>query len=141
MHNVPPAYAPLKAHVCASRLAGNVKHKEMIRGFHHLREAWYSADSLKTRNDDIVDQVTIGFYERDSNTGTTGEFCVRWIELDRGKAVPQLRVFDDAWSALAHFSDLLAEMAKLNDTSPSPLEFCELLKRLGLKDLTLRTKS
>ena len=113
------------------------KHEGMIRGFYHLAEAWYADANLKNRYDGLIDEVMIGFYGEKGDRGTSGEFTVRWTELC-GKLTPQLCVYDDGWDALSHFSDLLAEMAKLDSESPSPAEFCELLKRLGIKDLTPR---
>jgi hypothetical protein len=116
------------------------KHDGMIRGFYHLAEAWYADANLKNRYDGLIDEVMIGFYGPDGDQGTSGEFAVKWEHLG-GKLTPQLCVYDDAWEALTHFSDLLAEMAKLDKMSPSPVEFCELLKRLGIKDLTPRDSS
>jgi hypothetical protein len=113
------------------------KHDGMIRGFYHLKEAWYADANLNNRSDGLVDEINIGFYGPDGDQGTTGEFAVRWTELGGG-VVPQLCVYDDAWEALTHFSDLLEEMAKLNYKNPSATDFCELLKRLGVKDLTPR---
>lgn len=132
-----PPYAPLLAHAVTSRLLGTNKYKEMIRGFYHLKEAWYGDANLANRHDGLVDEVMIGFYGPDGEAGTTGEFCIQWIDL-KGKACPQLQVFDDAWDALAYFSDLLEEMAKFDNKTPSPTEFCGILKRLGIKDLTPR---
>ena len=116
------------------------KHEGMIRGFYHLSEARYADANLTNRYDGLIDEVMIGFYGPDGDQGTSGEFAVKWEHLG-GKLTPQLCVYDDAWDALTHFSDLLAEMAKLDKMSPSPAEFCELLKRLGMKDLTPRDSS
>ena len=116
------------------------KHDGMIRGFYHLSEAWYADANLTNRYDGLIEEVMIGFYGPDGDQGTSGEFAVKWEHLG-GKLTPQLCVYDDAWDTLSHFSDLLAEMAKLDSESPSPLEFCELLTRLGIKDLTLRDSS
>lgn len=116
----------------------NSKHDGMIRGYYHLAEAWYADANLANRRDGLLDEVMIGFYAPNGDGGTTGEFSVTWTRLSGNTLTPRLEVFDDSWEALSHFSDLLAEMAKLNDTDPSPSDFCELLKRLGMKDLTPR---
>ena len=113
------------------------KHDGLIRGFYHLAEAWYADANLTNRRDGMIDEVMIGFYGPKGDQGTSGEFSVKWEHLG-GKLTPQLCIYDDGWGALSYFSDLLAEMAKLDSESPSPLEFCELLKRLGIKDLTPR---
>ena len=118
----------------------NSKHEGMIRGFYHLAESWYGEANLINRHDGLVDEVMIGFYGPDGDKGTTGEFSVRWERL-RGNLVPKLCVWDDAWEALTHFTDLLAEVAELDNSNPSPNDFCELLKGLGMKDLTPRTRS
>lgn len=115
------------------------KHDGMIRGFYHLSEAWYAEANFKDRTDGMVDNINIGFYSPDGNGGTTGEFTVRWAELG-GKLVPQLCVFDDAWEALTYFSDLLRDMAVIDNGNISPKGFCIILKRLGIKDLTPREK-
>lgn len=112
------------------------KHNGMIRGFYHLSEAWYADANLKNRRDGLIDEVMIGFYGPDGDQGTSGEFAVRW-KMIGGKLTPKLEVYNDAWEALTHFYDLLAEMAS-DPENPTPAEFCELLKRLGLKDLTPR---
>ena len=113
------------------------KHEGMIRGFYHLKEAWYADVNLCNRFDGLIDEVLIGFYGPDGDQGTSGEFAIKWTELG-GKLVPQLCVYDDAWDALTHFYDLLDAMKELNNTNPSPTDLCELLKRLGMKDLTPR---
>ena len=76
-----------------------------------------------------------GLYGIDGST--SGEMCVRWKELG-GKIVPQLQVFDDGWSALASFPDLILELGDLDNQNITPKEFCALLKGLGFKDLTAR---
>jgi len=135
-----PAFAPLKAKLVAERLTGATnKHEGKIRGFYHLSEAWYADANLKNRSDKIVDQVMIGFFGSYGEGGTTGEFAIEWHDIG-GKTHPRLQVFDDAWEALTHFSDLLVEMAKLDNTDPTPAEFCKLLIQLGIKDLTPRTR-
>jgi hypothetical protein len=116
------------------------KHEGLIRGFYHLSEAWYADANLTNRYDGLIDEVMIGFYGPDGDQGTSGEFAVKWKHLG-GKLTPQLCVYDDGWDALSCFEDLLAEMAKIDKMSPSPAEFCELLTRLGIKDLTPRDSS
>ena len=117
------------------------KHDGMIRGFHHLNSAWY-AEACKTANRSYEDQVMIGFYHENGEGGTTGEFAVEWHKLypnDPTKPLaPCLCVYDDAWEALSHFSDLLAAMALLDHKDPTPEQFCSLLVGLGMKNITPR---
>jgi hypothetical protein len=130
-------FAPLTAHVFAAKLLGKNKHKDMIRGFCHFSEAWWADANMSYREDSFIDEIMLGFYGPGGDSYTTGEFGVRWTKI-AGKLMTRLEVYDDAWETLAHFSDLLAEMAKLNGTDPTPAEFCKILKRLGIKDLTPR---
>jgi hypothetical protein len=108
-------------------------HKGCRRGFHHLAEAWY--DSPILRGSEYLDEVMFGLYG--IGGGTSGEMCVRWKELG-GKIVPQLQVFDDGWSALASFPDIILELGDLDNQNITPKDFCALLKGLGFKDLTAR---
>ena len=75
----------------------------------------------------------IGFY----NEGTSGEFAIRWEQLG-GRSIPRLQAYDDSWSALVHFKDLLDAMASVDNENISPEQFCKLLVSLGIKDLTER---
>ena len=107
------------------------KHDECSRRFIQLSKAWY-ADANLARTD-IIDQVTIGYYHPEG--GTTGEFQVTWKELG-GKVVPSLHAFDDGWSALFQFGDMLESMADIDDKNVSPDEFCKLLVAIGIEDDT-----
>ena len=108
------------------------KHDPAARGFYHLSRAWYGKANLKFEPD-LIDQVMFGFYP--DGGGTSGEMAMRWTSIGRSP-VPRLEVFSDAWSALAQFSDVVAELGKLDSTDPSPTEFCALLLRCGFKDKT-----
>jgi hypothetical protein len=79
----------------------------------------------------------IGMYYPDG--GTSGEFAVRWTRLG-GKVVPRLEAFDDSWSALAHFGDLLEWMATVDDQCVGPKEFTEKLREFGIRDKTKRVE-
>lgn len=104
-------------------------HGECKRGFFHISQS-PCADGKRWRNGE-VDEITIGFYDG----GTTGEFCITWVTL-AGRTVPQLRVYDDAWSALAGFKDVLDALAEIDGTSPSPEEVKALLRKCGVVDMT-----
>jgi hypothetical protein len=116
------------------------KCKGDYRGFTHSGESWYH-DVLPFRGD-IVDEVFFGL--SCGGGGTHGEMKIEWITLS-GKVVPRLQVFDDGWEVLNSFSDLLAEMAKVDtnnhswkDKTITPKEFCAILIRCGFKDNTER---
>lgn len=102
------------------------KHEGSIRGYYRCSKAWYA-----DKNRDA--EITIGMY--DPEGGTSGEFSVEWKELG-GKIVMQLKAFDDSWSALACFPDLLAGMANMDSEKISEVEFANLLTALQIKDLT-----
>jgi hypothetical protein len=110
-------------------------HTGCERGFTHYSEAYYA--KLLPKRDDSVDEVIVGFYAPEG--GTSGEFAVEWVRLS-GKATPRLRVFDDAWHALAQMPDLLARMSDLDSQDVSPKAFCALLLELGFKDQTQRER-
>lgn len=107
------------------------KHEGCEKGFTHLSKAWYGEACLK--DSEVIDKITIGFYAQDG--GTSGEFCVAWEGL-AGRPVPRLCVYDDGWSALNEFSDLIKKMADFDGQDISPEEFADLLLSMGIKDRT-----
>jgi len=106
---------------------------DCTRTFVHYSEAWYS--SVLNKNSEYTDEV--GFGMSHSGGGTSGEMMMRWYYLG-GKDHPRLEVFDDGWAALASFGDLIFELEKLDNTDPTPKQFCEILLRLGFVDNTER---
>jgi hypothetical protein len=107
-------------------------HTGCKRQFVHGAEAWYAGTSIGS---DRVDYVCIGMYHPDG--GSTGEFMVTWLKLG-DKVVPRLEVFDDAWSALWKFADVLQVMAGLDNESITPNDFCLMLLGQGIEDATPR---
>lgn len=108
------------------------KHEGCRRQFVQLSRAWYADVCLPMK--DAVDEVNVGFFAPDGST--TGEFCVKWIDLGSHGLAPRLEVFNDAWDALWQFRDVLEKMAGVDGQDISPEEFCELLKSCGVKDAT-----
>lgn len=109
-------------------------HTGAVRAFSVLSQAWYAKHDP---DDTIIDRIMLGFYHSDG--GTSGEFSIRWKELS-GRVVPRLCAFDDAWSALHHFADVIEALAALDDKAPSSMEVCTVLKRCGLVDQTARQR-
>ena len=72
----------------------------------------------------------------DPEGGSSGEMSMEWVEIGRDIKTPQLMVFDDGWSALGLFTDLIQELAKVDSENINDDQFCEILDRLGFKDLT-----
>lgn len=100
------------------------------RTFTQLSKAWYKN---QLQWSEYMDVVLIGIYHPEG--GTSAEFKVVWEYLG-GEAVPRLCVYDDAWGALPHFSDLLKAMEDLDDKNVTPGDFCKLLVSLGIEDAT-----
>ena len=110
-------------------------HTGDIRAFTHTGASWYGPSSLRS---DELDEIMVGFYASDG--GTSGEFAIRWVKVG-DKWSPRLEAFDDSWSALNHFTDLLALMAQHDSEDMTPETFCELLKECGIKDQTQRQRN
>ena len=110
-------------------------HKGDIRAFTHTGASWYGAAALTT--DRCKDEIMVGFYCPDG--GTSGEFAIRWVEVGDHFS-PRLEAFDDSWSALSHFTDLLALMAQHDGENMTPEALCGLLMECGIKDQTQRQR-
>lgn len=102
-------------------------HDGCKRGYVRSSRTWYA----KNRNENI--SVLVGMYHPDG--GTSGEFVFEWIPLS-GKLCCQLSSFEDSWSALLKFGDLLNEMGKIDSQLIQEPEFCQLLDSLGIIDIT-----
>ena len=84
--------------------------------------------------DPALDEITFGWYVPDD--GTTGEMQMRWEHL-AGAIVPHLIVFDDAWHALATFTDVHSGHGRARvGTISHPLSFVRCCKHHGFTDLT-----
>jgi len=70
-------------------------------------------------------------YERE----TSGEMTMMWINLNN-RQVPQLTAFDDSWSALALFGDLIQKMGEVDDECITQEQFVEMLLSCGFEDKT-----
>jgi hypothetical protein len=106
-------------------------HEGGLRAFVHVGGAWYGPSALNV--DGCVDRVQIGIYG--PGRESSGEFSVQW-KVQGGETVPQLQVFDDGWSALAQFPELLAAMAERDSDNLGPADFCALLLSCGVTDQT-----
>lgn len=116
------------------------KHEGDIRQFIILSQAWYSETTLtKEQREAGEDQIMVGFYCPDG--GTSGEFEIRWEPL-QGGIVARIHAFDDAWSAMAGFIDVIQKLGNLTSEidAPSPTveQVVEILKSCGVVDATDR---
>ncbi len=107
----------------------------MKKQFIVLSQAYYGKSSINSRIDCLQDDICFGLY--DPSGGTIGEMLISWYYLEN-TLTPKLVVYDDAWFALAQFPDLIAELALLDDTNPTPAVIAEVLVRCGFKDVTPR---
>lgn len=101
-------------------------HTGCKRGFYASYKAWY-ADKNKNP------EVTFGMYHEEG--GTSGEMCIEWIILGN-KSVSRLEVFNDAWSSLSLFTDLIQELSIIDGKYITPDEFVDILKKCNFEDLT-----
>jgi hypothetical protein len=106
-------------------------HSECKRQFRHLSRAWYGKEVL--RDSKAVDEIMIGFYHPEG--GSTGEFVIEWISM-AGTLTPRLKAFDDSWSALWEFRDLLEIMAVHDGEDLTPEAMCGVLAGCGISDAT-----
>lgn len=99
------------------------------RAYTRSSKAYY-ASGLKEKV-----SVMIGIYYAEG--GTSGEFEFEFIEIRKNKPLAaRLKAFEDSWSALWQFKDLLEKMAEIDDQEIQEPEFCQLLDGLGIIDIT-----
>lgn len=110
-------------------------HDGCKRGFTHLSASWYGRSCLA--DGEYLDQVMIGFYHPEG--GSAGEFAIRWTHL-RNESTPRLEAFDDAWSALYEFRDVLAKLAEHDGENMTSEAVCSLLVSCGVEDMTQRDR-
>jgi hypothetical protein len=103
-------------------------HEGCIRGYHRSSKAWYA----KANNKDRI-EVSFGMYAEER--GTSGEMTMEWVELS-GKQRARLKCFEDCWSALALFTDLIQKMGEVDSEEIQEEEFVKMLDECGFKDMT-----
>jgi hypothetical protein len=112
------------------------KHQGDERRFSIMSQSWHVDSNMDpARRAAGEDEIMLGFYSPDG--GTSGEFAIRWEQLS-GKIVARLKAYEDSWSALAHFSDVLEKLAELDGTNPGIEAVAEVLKSCGVIDATPR---
>lgn len=108
-------------------------HTGCSRQFVCTSKSWYADSWRKSIAGDCTDSILFGLYAPDGST--SGEMSMMWKNLAQYN-VPQLRVFDDGWSALATFTDLLQILANYDNQNISPDQFIDILKLCGFEDVT-----
>lgn len=101
-------------------------HSGCRRAFHWSTKAYHHCPSGQP-------EVIFGMFHTDGST--SGEMAMRWEKLGN-RLVPQLQVFNDAWSALALFPDLIERLGNLTERPLLEEEFVELLLDCGFEDIT-----
>ena len=102
------------------------KHEGCIRGYIRSSKAWYGK---KEENISVI----FGMYSEEG--GTSGEMTMEWIELG-GQLCAKLKSFEDSWSALSLFTDLIQKMEEVDGENIQEEEFCKMLEECGFKDMT-----
>ncbi len=105
-------------------------HTNTERAFYWSNRAWYAKANYITNS-----EITFGLYGKEGSGGTTGEMVMRWHDLG-GKWTARLECFEDAWSALASFTDLIQALGQHDSEEIDETGFVNLLKLCGFKDLT-----
>lgn len=106
-------------------------HKSMKRGYIRSHLAWYAK-----ANHIVLPELNIGMFGSDDEGGTSGEFTIKWIDLN-GQLCANLSVFEDAWSAIFDkYKDLLKELAKVDGKNIQEPELVAILDKLGIEDIT-----
>lgn len=102
------------------------KHIDCIRGYHRYNKSWYAQPNEK---------ITVGFGLYHKDGGTSGEMSMAWYELGKDLCA-RLESFEDSWSVLSTFPDLIEELSKVDSGLIQEEDFVEILNKCGFKDLT-----
>ena len=102
-------------------------HKGCRRAFVWTNKAW--CDNTTDGSQEII----FGLYHPEGTTSR--EMSMIWDRL-AGGLCPQLQVFDDAWSALASFTDVIAKLSEKDDENITPEQFIKILLSCGFVDDT-----
>lgn len=101
-------------------------HTGCKRGFHVSNRVWY-------KNYATPKSISFGMYF--PGGGSSGEMRMVWEEL-AGKETPRLKAYDDSWSALALFTDLIQKMGQADNQDITQDQFIRMIKECGFEDLT-----
>ncbi len=116
-------------------LATELLSGESVKGFHWGTRAYYHMP--QNQKPDYIDDLSLGIYH--SEGGTSGEFTIEWITLDRNVA-SRLKAFDDSWHVMPLMPELFTLMAQVSSDSSTPAysteDFTKRLLEKGWRDLT-----
>lgn len=101
-----------------------------IKGYIVSNKAYYAQHVFKK-------EIPFGLYN--PNGGEKGSLVMEWKYLDN-KESACLKSFHDTWVVLAEFSDVIAELGKLNNKNITQEQFIKILDSCGFTDMTEYTK-
>jgi len=101
-------------------------HEGCIRGYHRTSKSYYAKS---------VNRMEINFGMFHKHGGTSGEMNIEWVELD-GKLCAKLKCFEDGWSALSLFKDLIRKMGEVDSELIQEEDFAKMLDECGFEDMT-----
>lgn len=84
-------------------------------------------------NDAPYPLITFGLYN--NHGGTSGEMGIRWHDLFRSGSCARLEAFEDSWSALSSFSDVIQKLGKVDSDKITPDEFKSILLSCGFVEI------
>lgn len=104
-----------------------------MKGFTVFTEAWW-AESQRPQ-EGAAEEIMVGDYDPDG--GTTGEFAVRWYNL-QGRLTPRVEMFHDSWQLFREWPEFFDALAHISYFSAQPEYFRVWLEAQGFKDMTPR---
>lgn len=112
------------------------KHEGYERCFNQLSRTWHGNYTKRNHKYDgeYDDIIYVGFYHPEG--GISGEFRFNFGSFISGGDYIEMVSYNDSWSSLFYFSDLIEEMAVIDDKDVTPDEFVRILIGLGIKDRT-----
>ncbi len=97
-----------------------------IRGYRRSSLAYYAS---------VLEKVEVSFGLYHPEGGSCSEMMVEWVVLD-GVPCARLKVFEDAFAALASFGDLIIELGKVDGQEIQEPDFVKILDKCGFVDMT-----
>jgi hypothetical protein len=105
---------------------------EDFSGYH--RRYVHMKGELGGKTSNLVGRVMFGYRDNKSG-GVPGEISMNWQVLDH-EIVPFLKCWNDGWSSLASFPEVIAWLGERNDENITPQQFCQFLQSCGFVDET-----
>ncbi len=101
-------------------------HTAYRRCYHRRRKAYYA---------NAKEPVSVGFGIYAHDGISFGAMEIEWVVVGVN-IFPKLICFDDGWSALHSFADVIEKMGQVDEQNITEPDFCKLLDSCGFKDIT-----